>query len=532
MGAALAYSFSSFPARGIQPGDLDSLKTLRARAERSPAAGRDAAWFRVAAFAVELATSGGEPKPVAAAEQELVRACKQLAPASLAAVAARGQHPILSAAYARAMANAGSPPSLKNPRPSGAQEAGAEVRDAFRRFGAGSKDLLEIAKKFSEAASGAGGASQSVYRIAVLAPESAGAGRALGAGLRAGIRDVAASWSDRFVVADATFTDADVDTRRAVHREIQRGAGVVVVGGGDVTLTAAAAAGTESRVVVLDARDEEQTTVESPWKDRASANSRPFDVAFMPNLSFMAVSGASAQEDLPPFVVRPSPCDQARALAQVVLARGNLSRVAILVPSAGGAYDLARCFELALSAIKREVVEIEYEPGRRDFSPEVRRLRDANVQAVLLAGPAEESEEWLVAMRKARLAIVVFGTDDLDPNGMHDFARSAAEGVIFAASEWEFVRADDIRRALRAAERDSFAESQDYSRGYRLGRNLARTIMDGAFTPSRLHRELSWKARSEGTRTPPRLAGDDALDRLPLYVIRNGKSERVAAGAR
>jgi hypothetical protein len=204
----------------------------------------------------------------------------------------------------------------------------------------------------------------------------------------------------------------------------------------------------------------------------------------------------------------------------------------VAVPASGGDFALARCFTLALTAIGRESVEIVYEPGRRDFSREAQRFRETNAQAILLAGPAEESEEWLLALRKARLAPLVLGTRELDPNGMHDIARSAAEGAIFVDSEWEFVRADDEQAAAGAAERDAFSGSADHRRGFRLGRILARTIMDGAFTSSRLHRELGWRSRVEGNQTPPWLAADDARDRLALYLIRNGRSERIAAGSR
>jgi ABC-type branched-subunit amino acid transport system substrate-binding protein len=523
--------------REILPGDLDSLKHLREHAERAPAAGRDSAWFRVATFAVELATSGGEREPVASAERELERACKQLAPASLVAVSARGQHPLVSAAYARAIEKAGSAASTKNPRPSGSQEAGAEVREALARFGAArAGGLLELAKKCPEAAFGAGAASQSVYRIALLAPEledSTASGFALGSGFRSGIRSVAGAWSDRFVVSNASFANADVDTRRVVHRALDLGSGILVVGGGDDVLSVAAAAGRERRVVVLDARGAEAVTIEPHWIDREVWNSDPFHVGFSSNLKLQRMSGSDTDtETTTAFVVRPSSCDQARALAQIVLSRTNLTKVAIAMPSSGGDYGLARCFSSAMRGIGRESVDIMYEPGRRDFSREVQRFREAKAQAILLAGPAEESEEWLAALRKARLTPVVLGTRDLDPNGMHEATRAAAEGAIYVGDEWEFVRADEERRAVAAAERDSFVGSDDYRRGFRLGQNLARTIMDGAFTPSRLFRELRSISRSEGTQTPPRLAGDDARDRLPVYVIRNGKPERMAAGVR
>jgi hypothetical protein len=421
------------------------------------------------------------------------------------------------------MASSGARAASQAGRPSGSAEAAAEARDGLTRFGpARAKELLELAEKSAEVAFGAGGASQSVYRIAFVSPDSqdtTSAAFALRRGLISGVRHAAGAWFRRFHFQDRSFPDSEVMSRFAVREFLQAGAGVMLVTGGDATFTAAAAGGTERRVVVIDARGNDAMSVEPVWSSREAWR-------HLPSTQTKALVSSGG---MGPFIARPSPCDQARALARAVAARTEVGTIAIALPSSRGSYGLAKCFQSAIQAIGRKVVEIEYEPGRRDFTPEARRFRDANAQAILLAGPAEESQEWLIALRKARLTPLVLGTSELDPSGMHDQARSAAEQVTYVGSEWEFVRADEERRALAAAEQDGFGGSADYRRGFRLGQILARTVVDGAFTPSRLYLELESKSRIEGEPSPARLAGDDARDRLPLFVIRNGASTSAPA---
>jgi hypothetical protein len=538
-GVALALSFAPrvqaiVVGRGLRAVELDSLRGLLDRSGRVSDASRYSACYRVASFALELATSGGDAKSVAEARKILEESTKRLPPATLAAVAAAGPHPILSLAFARAMAASRTKAAV-----GGELEAAAEARDALARYGP--KDaagLIEFVRKGEGPAFGAGGAAQSVYRIALLAPDiedSSGASFALGVGLRAGIAAEAGPWSGRFVVAGMSFEDSDVGTRQAVHQELEQGAGILVVGGGDAVLTAAAAAGIERRIVVLDARSEDSVGEEParpPWFDLRQPM---VGVRFNERLAFLRPQSteddrSSTWRPMLPFVSRPSPCDQARSLAQVLVPRPELQKVAIAVPESGGSFGLATCFASAMRAIGREFVELRYEPGRRDFSPEVRRFRESGAQALLLAGPAEESEEWLLALRKAKLAPVVLSHRGIAPEGLHEQAKSAAEGAYFVGNEWTPAKDDDERAVTEAAQRISSEDSPDFRRGYRLGRTLARTIVDGAFTPSRLYLSLESRSRVIAGPYPAFLVGDEERDRLSLFVLRGGQA-RLATDA-
>jgi hypothetical protein len=225
---------------------------------------------------------------------------------------------------------------------------------------------------------------------------------------------------------------------------------------------------------------------------------------------------------------RPSHVERARRLGEVLLQKTEVRKVAIALPSDGGDLDLARGVASAAKILGREVIPLVYEPGRRDYAPEVRDFRDSGAQALVLTGSAEESAEWLLAIRSARLAPLVLATSEINPRGLHDRVRAAAENAIYVGDEWQPLGTLRVEVAA-AADSAGFAGRSDFAQGYLIGRNLVRLILEGNFTSARMT-----KALARQSPRLPRIAvsfvANSPLDserrplevQVPLHQIRNG----------
>ena len=173
------------------------------------------------------------------------------------------------------------------------------------------------------------------------------------------------------------------------------------------------------------------------------------------------------------FVVRPPAIERGRRLAEVVAARPEIGVVAIALPGTGGDLELARGFVGAMRALGRTVHVLTYAPGRRDFTPEAKCFIATGAKAILLAGPSEESSEWLAALAKLRARPLVFGSSELTPDGLHPQDRARLAGAIFVGEEWTDRDSTFARRLAGAIDASPGVDGDDVARGFRLGFVLA-----------------------------------------------------------
>lgn len=258
---------------------------------------------------------------------------------------------------------------------------------------------------------------------------------------------------------------------------------------------------------------------------------------FYHNLEYKRFAVANAAPPNPWFETRPSDLERSRRLAEVLLARTDVRKVAIAVPESGGDRGLARGVALAVKSMDlKESVLLTYSPGRRDYAPEVRKFRESGARAIVLTGPAGECGEWLIALRAANLDPLVLSSSEIDPSGLHERARRAGEGAIYVGDHWQPRPALEAEIA-RAADSTGFAAREDFAFGYLIGRNLVRLVLEGNITPARLTDALSRQAPqlllgSTSVTSSPLDKGQRPLEvSLPLYVIRSGISERLPWGA-
>jgi hypothetical protein len=538
--------------RGLDPAARVELRALRTAAKNAPRAESDAAWFRVAVLALGHATSIDSPGAPDDPEvtKALSEACDHLPALALAAVAAHGSHPIVSERFCAAVLR--TPPGAGRAGRtdlSGPAEAAAEARDALVRFGGkGGREFVDIVRKGDAPAPGAGAAQRSVFAIRIVLSPHEDAASGLSPGVQAGVRAAAGAWADRFDVRPSWIAPGDEETAFGLDGlDGPVRPGVILVGAEGPAHVAALTHGLAQGALVVDARRPRSDFVQPGWSavrsdtadapadDRLSGGLPQFGSALeYPRSISFARSPARPWQDEASFALRPPGIERGRRLAQVLRERPGMDTVAIALPESGGDLELARGFAGALRALGRTVHTVSYAPGRRDFTPEAKRFVATGAKVILLAGPGDESSEWLAALTRLRARPLVLGSSELDPEGFRPQDRSRFEGAIFVGDDWEDRDSTFAHRVALAVAEAEHVDAADVRRGFRLGFLLARAVVEGGWTPSALARELSLRSiariSSRSTHALVRFDEGTAADQwsveLPLYEIRQGTAVR------
>ncbi len=503
-------------------------------AKRAKPADAPRLWRVAAATALERAASLAEPPGIDDPDvvKALREACKHLTARELAMIASQGRHPEISLAFCRAL-------DRQAPRGVAAGlERAAEARDALAHFGpVRGKPFLGLAGEPGTPAPAAGGAQNSVFAVTILLTSSETF--PFVHGFSAGLREAWPDTGGSFRIRHVYVREQEAWTAAGVARAIGYHPGLLVVAEGSMLLSAAAGMGRDAGIPVLDARGHSALDHESWGADFAKrvslASGRdssyfPAPLPWDDHLRSTASGGVfdPARDLLRTFVLRPPGTERARRLGEVLLARRPTGDVAIAVPEEGGDQALVRGFEFAAAALGRRVHLLRYAPGRRDFAPEARRFTETGAVALLLAGPAEESSEWLVALARAGQRPLLLGSSELEPAGFHPAARAGLEGACFVGDDWE------SRSAAYARSAGAGAEVPESRRGHRAGWLLACAVKGGAFTPASLAlalRERSLSVRSADPWEPsyiarledgPRGAPGDLA--VPLFEVRSGEA--------
>jgi hypothetical protein len=544
----------------ITRADVDSLRRMERTADGAPANRREPAWFAVAKRAAFLANADvGEKREFDAARAILKKAAERLPASSLAAAAAGFQHPILSAAFARAIQDVDL--RGRGADVSSAAEAASECRDAIGRFGPqGNDELLAIWKKAGRAGYAPGGASASVYHIVLVGEDfldTLGTDRLFAAGFRAAVATAAGDQSHRFEV-DATSGDGDPLWRGNFHAtRASRGVGVLVVASGDLEANVAQGVAGATGIVVVDARS--PARVDPEFADIVNDNNYdprvPETVLENPgapgvddSLRYENRRSTRRLPDAPDpvytrgrgvFVASPVGAERARRLVAWLRMQPHMDTVGVALPETGGDVALARACVGLLRAtdddVRRVVVPIRYASGVRNYGPEARRARELGCDALILCGPPEETAEWLRGLKANRGRMILLGGGGLDPAGLRDVERVAAEGAIFVDSNWRL--AGPLRVASEESARAAGIEAvdPDFERGFVTGTMIVRRVVAGNCSPGLLRDALEDESPEilglvrtmVNPGTDPTRPGSGTIG-LPIYRIRNGVAERVA----
>ena len=447
-----------------------------ARAEEARKRGE---WMEAARFAILAGLQDGGGGKV---QQRVDRLRREIEPHLSAAEAAClggwfGPDQNLELRYVRALYEKGR-----------AGEAQAQALALLARTGAGkrAKEVLELLGRAPEASSlgVAAGATQSVFHVALLAPQS-GDYEAYGRSLRAGLALALAEHNAGSALPIRLSSyDTEAEGWRAVRegrRALDAGAGILV---GDVL--------TLPTLVLAGMASERGVPLLSP------SATDPMVGAASPNVF---QTGASAGE-------------QATALARYATHEKHFT--AIAVPATLES-SFRAAFEAEATRGWAKVFTLTGATGLRDMRAIAGDLREQGADALLLPAEPVLAELWVAGLAREKVLLPLLATEAIDPQGFRPDTRVLLENMTVVSSDYAlppavFARVDSLARAWYGVEADRFVR-----RGYLTGRVIATAIAGGADSPATLTAALR---RRSGPLAFVHYEETEAT--LPILVVRRG----------
>jgi hypothetical protein len=207
------------------------------------------------------------------------------------------------------------------------------------------------------------------------------------------------------------------------------------------------------------------------------------------------------------LVPRPGPNALAERLLESAKRQGA-KKIVLVRPDEGGNVELAHALERAAGQMET----VSYVAGRREHREDARRVRATGADAVVLLGPADESADWLPALRSGGSPLLVLGTDELDPQGFHEQARRALEGAIYVRTFWT------------PADTTSWTDAS--SSAFIAGWAIGRAILAGADSPHTLavalEKDVSEQDASFAWFLVPR-----EVATIDVFRVKGGKAEKL-----
>ena len=138
-----------------------------------------------------------------------------------------------------------------------------------------------------------------------------------------------------------------------------------------------------------------------------------------------------------PWVIHNFPDDrqQGYALADYIFKQLNLKRIGVIrTQSRYARVGVGKFFDEAKRLGRVPALEVKFDRGEQDFSMQLRMLKNARIDGVVIWGEAAEAGLILRQMRAAGMKQPVFGASRLDYPLLLEKAGTAAEGLITTAA--------------------------------------------------------------------------------------------------
>jgi len=351
------------------------------------------------------------------------------------------------------------------------------------------QDVLRQAGPESGSFHFAPGATQSVFKVALLAPQS-GDYMAYGRSLRAGIELAFEDFNAHAVAPVRLEVDETLSEGWLAAREggaaLDGGAGILV---GDV--------------------------LSSPTLVLAGLANRTGVPLLSPSATDPMVGATGA-----PVFQTGAPTDaQARTLARYVVK--NDKRRVIAAPANLDSTFL-NPFSAEVKQLGGSVVRVQASSGMRDFHAVADELKRRAADAVLLPLEPEQAELWVAGLMKQGVFLPYLATDALDPQGFHPETRRVIEGMVavstdYALPEPTLARIDSLARAAYGQDADRFVR-----RGYLTGQLITKTIAAGADSPASFAAGVRKRSGGLGF-----VHYEESEASLPIMAVRRGQLVRV-----
>lgn len=138
-----------------------------------------------------------------------------------------------------------------------------------------------------------------------------------------------------------------------------------------------------------------------------------------------------------PWVIHNFPDDrqQGYALADYVFKQLNLKRIGVIrTQSRYARVGVGKFFDEAKRLGRVPALEVKFDRGEQDFSTQLRMLKNARIDGLVIWGEAAEAGLILKQMREAGMKQPVFGASRLDYPLLLEKAGTAAEGLVTTAA--------------------------------------------------------------------------------------------------
>jgi branched-chain amino acid transport system substrate-binding protein len=346
----------------------------------------------------------------------------------------------------------------------------------------------------------AGGASNSIFRVAAIVPLS-GSYEMYGRSLLAGLIIGAEEQNRRNLIPVRIVAyDSEGNAWTAAHRAEQAlndGSGILVGAALSVpTLTLAGIAGAWGVPLFSPAASEERVAEIG-------------DVVFQTGLCEL---------------------EQGRALARYAVSALRLARIAIAGDEGETGSNLAAGFRDQAEAWEAVTIPVQTPAGARDFQAAVNQLRRENVDGLLLPTDVAEAELWARALRRQGYTLRLLGSEAVDPQNLHADARQDFEGMVMAGLEYAlpegvFEEVDSLCQA-----RFGFAADGFVRRGFLTGRIIGMAIRVGVASPAMMVESVSQRlvvAPDEDHPARNFIRWGDNHAQVPIYMVSRNSSVRV-----
>jgi ABC-type branched-subunit amino acid transport system substrate-binding protein len=184
-----------------------------------------------------------------------------------------------------------------------------------------------------------------------------------------------------------------------------------------------------------------------------------------------------------PWLMHNFPDDrqQGYTLADYVFKNLKLKRIGVIrIQARYARIGVAKFNDEARRMGRQPVLEVKFERGDKDFSNQLRMLRDAKIEGVVIWAEAAEGGLILKQMREMGMTQPVFGGSRLAYPQLVDIAGPAAEGLV-VTSPLDPTRTDPKWLAFRDAYRQKFHEEPiDYAAYAYDGMNILIAAMEKA----------------------------------------------------
>ncbi len=157
---------------------------------------------------------------------------------------------------------------------------------------------------------------------------------------------------------------------------------------------------------------------------------------------------------------------QGYALAEYILKERKLKRIGVLRTNSRYArIGVAKFSDEARRMGRQPVLEVKFDRGDRDFSQQLRMIRDARVEGLVIWGEAPEAGRILKQMRAMGMNQPVFGSSRTAYPELLEVAGPAAEGFI-ASCALDPSRQEGDWKAFRDRYRQRFGKEPDAYAAY------------------------------------------------------------------